>query len=165
MKYYKPKNTTILYLNTEWNCMKTASGSKNTTFTWNINNTILNDLGKISVFSVAGTGIDANATYVFRLVPNIQIESNNVFISDYSSPILFIYSPTTSSDNFEGIDLKPQVLNTISITVDDDIATKTGIANTIKLLIGIKIEERDVALTRIDNPYEEAVGHQMHKLF
>lgn len=169
MKYWKVRNETILYLNSEWNCQKSSIGSKNTTFTWDLNNIMLNDFGKLSVFSVITTGITANNPYIFRIIPNIQIETSDIFVSDYNNPIIYMYQQNTAinqptNTNFSGITLKPQALNNITISVDDDITNKTGINNTIKFIIGIKIEEIDLEYTRMDNPYQEASGRQVHKL-
>ena len=169
MKYYKPKNETILYLNTEWNCNKTTINSKNTIFSWNVRDIVLNDMGKLSVFSIVATGITASNPYIFRIIPDIQIETADVFLSDYSTPIISLYQQgaiqTQIVDtDFMGITLKPQVINKISISVDDDIATKTGIATSIKFIIGIKIEEIDLQLTQMNNPYQEAISRQIHQL-
>ena len=142
----------------------TAAFTKTFTYTWNIPEIMINDLGRLSVVNINATGYTAATPYTFRVI-NLQYDSKNSFFSDYGNPILSIAQQTNMSSygnfssNYYNIILSPQAIRQIQISVDDSITAKdTGVAFAVNFVIAIEIEEFDVSYTRIDDPYTEAVA-------
>lgn len=156
--YYKPRADTIVYLNTNYNCTKITSGTKNTDFSWVLPDIIINDLAYLSVVKIIPVNHSTSTPYTFRL-KSVEIDSKNFVSSDYADPILSvnIFDPAYSSTFEYGLTLPPQTLRNITINVSDSISnSNSGIGNTIQFIIVLKIREFDASITRIDNPYAEA---------
>ena len=161
-QYYKPLADTIIYLNTNFNCTITANAAgKNTEFSWILPDININDLGYLSVLNINPVNHSTTLQYTFRL-KNVDVDSRNVFCSDYGPPILNVstFGSTVSSGLLGvteyGLTLPPQTLRNITINVSDSITNmNNGIGSTIQFIIGLKIKEFDPKITRIDNPYEE----------
>ena len=82
-------------------------------------------------------------------------------MNDNGEPIISI---ARNEGNFSSVGthkyhltLSPQVINKITIVVDDDAIRNVGVDAGINFILCLKIEEFDVKLTRIDNPYEEGM--------
>ena len=241
MKYYKPNHSTLLYLNTEYNCIKsnsititrvlggsgytsaptiniipeegdigsgasatctitsgvinatitmnsngsgynklpkiqlvggnpttpavlTASFTRTFDYTWSVPDITINDLGKLAVVNCVGSESVSSSPYIFR-IKNIQYDSRNTYMSDYGDPIISMarFNGALSSVNSSGtteyhLILSPQVIKEIKISLDDNIFKNVGVPATIQFILGIEIEEIDVEMTRIDNPYEEGAS-------
>lgn len=142
----------------------TVAFTKTFTYTWNIPEIIINDLGRLSVVNINATGYTAATPYTFRII-NLQYDSKNSFFTDYGNPILSIAQQTNMasygnfSANSYNIILTPQALRQIQISVDDSITAKdTGIPVAVNFVLAIEIEEFDVNYTRIDDPYSEGAA-------
>ena len=156
-QYYKPIADTIIYLNTNFKCtVTTNASSKNTKFSWVLPDIVIDDLGYLSVFNIRPVNHSTSTIYTFRL-KNVEVDSKNIFSSDYGAPILnTIVFGSTFLPNEYGLTLPPQTIRNITISVSDDITNmNSGIGNTIQFVIGLKIKEFDAKISRIDNPYAE----------
>lgn len=158
-KSFKELNDKIIYLNTETNCTKVASGSKNVEFIWNIPSITIDEFAKLKVFCCQqGVGTRGNAPLSFRL-KNVLFNLSTYYSSENSQfPLIFAGSFNTDTAFFDndlaGITIIPQTINTISIVVSDVLTSQNaGIANTMGFLIGISIQQYDLKLSEINNPY------------
>jgi hypothetical protein len=132
------------------------------TYTWNIPDIVINDLGRLSAVNILASGYTATTPYTFRVL-GLQYDSRNSFYSDYGNPILSMAQQTNicsygsvGSSNYN-ITLSPQTIRQIQISIDDSITTKdTGVVSTLTFVIAIEIEEFDPVLTEIGDPYREA---------
>jgi hypothetical protein len=143
----------------------TVAFTRTFTYTWNIPDININDLGKLSVVNIIGTSVAATP-YIFRIM-GIQYDSRNSFFSDYGNPILsmtqmsntFTSFGSTGSNNYYII-LSPQTIRQIQVSIDDSITAKdTGVlvANS-NFVMALEIEEYDPIITRIDDPYAEGTS-------
>ena len=164
MPNLKVQDKKLIYLNTEANCTKLVSAdtTKNLEFTWTLPSIRIDDLAHLSVvnFQHEGTG-DGNHVLTFR-IKDIQFNSRNYYsTNNISSPILISASLTStatywSGDNF-GITLTPQIINSITIISSDTLSNPfAGVATTLQFVFCLSIEEFDVKLTQVGNPYGEA---------
>ena len=143
----------------------TVAFTRTFTYTWNIPDININDLGKLSVINIVGTSVAATP-YIFRIM-GLQYDSRNSFFSDYGNPILsmtqmsntFTSLGSTGSNNYYII-LSPQTIRQIQISIDDSITEKdTGVAvANSNFIMALEIEEYDPVLTRIDDPYQESLS-------
>ena len=143
----------------------TVAFTRTFSYTWNIPDININDLGKLSVITIMGTSV-ATTPYTFRIM-GVQYDSRNSYFSDFGNPIIsmtqisntFTSLGSTGSNAYHII-LSPQTLRQIQISVDDSITAKdTGVlvANS-NFVIALEIEEYDPVLTRIDDPYSEGAS-------
>ena len=141
----------------------TASFNKTYSYTWNgIPPVIVNDLARLSAINIIATGFNTSTPYTYRIL-GVQYDSRDSFFSDYGQPILSMAQNVNvcsygslGGDQF-CIILTPQTINSITITVDDDITTKgSGQAASINFVIAIEIEEYDPTVTEIGDVYQEA---------
>ena len=151
--------TPILNLGTT--AIFTVAFTRNFGYTWNIPDIEINDLGKLAVVNLVASGFTATTPYTFR-INGIQYDSRNCFYSDFGNPIICMAQQTNMagfgslSENKCSIILSPQTIRQIQINVDDSLTTKdAGILATINFVIELELEEFDVAITRIDDPYNE----------
>ena len=143
----------------------TASFNKCYTYTWNgIPPVIVNDLARLSAINIIATGFNTSTPYTYRIL-GVQYDSRDSFFSDYGQPILSMAQNVNvcSYGSLGGgqfcIILTPQTINSITISVDDDIATKgSGQAASINFVIAIEIEEYDPNMTEIGDVYAESVS-------
>jgi hypothetical protein len=143
----------------------TVAFTRSFTYTWNIPDININDLGKLSVINIVGTSV-ATTPYIFRIM-GLQYDSRNSFFSDYGNPIL---SMTQMSNTFTSIGsagsnsyyiiLSPQTIRQIQISVDDSITAKdVGVlAANSNFIIALEIEEYDPVITQISDPYAEGAS-------
>ena len=138
---------------------------KTYTYTWNgIPNLVINDLAKLSVTNIISTGFTASTPYTFRVL-GVQYDSRDSFFSDYGNPILSI-AQSTNVCNYGSLGggefciiLTPQTINTLTISVDDDITKiNSGQLASINFVIAIEIEEYDPVTTEIGDPFQESVS-------
>ena len=140
----------------------TPAFDKTFSYTWNsISQLVINDLAKLTVFNVIVNNFVATTPYTFR-ISNIQYDSRNSFFSDYGQPILCI-TENTNVCNYGtlggSIILTPQTINSITITVDDDITTKgSGQSASINFVIALQIEEYDPNYTEVGDVYAESAS-------
>jgi hypothetical protein len=134
------------------------------TYSWNIPDIVINDLGKLSAVNIVSTGYTATTPYTFRVM-GLQYDSRDTYMSDYGTPILSIAQQTNmcsfgsvGSSNYNII-LTPQKIRQIQISVDDSIIAKdTGVAVAINFVIALEIEEYDPLLTQVGDPYSESAS-------
>ena len=142
----------------------TVAFTRTFTYTWNIPDIVINDLGKLSVVNINSTGYTAATPYTFRIV-GLQYDSRNSFFSDYGNPIISIAQQTnlctlgSIGNTIYNITLSPQTIRQIQVSIDDSITAKdTGIIATLNFILAIKIEEFDPVLTQIGDPYTESAS-------
>ena len=142
----------------------TVAFTKTFTYTWNIPDIVIDDLGKLSVVNINATGYTAATPYTFRII-GLQYDSRNSFCSDYGNPIISIAQQTnlctlgSIGNTVYNITLTPQTIRQIQISVDDSITAKdTGVVVAINFVIALEIEEFDPVMTEIGNPYQEATS-------
>ena len=156
-KSYKIIDDKILYLNTEVNCTKVAAGSKNVEFIWKP--ITIDEFAKLKVFTCQqGAGTRGSSVLSFRLKNVLFNQSTYYSIENSQFPLIFAGSFNTDTTFWDttlsGISIIPQTLNTISIVVSDVLTNQSaGIDNTISFLIGIHIQQYDLKLSQINNPY------------
>ena len=118
--------------------------------------------------NIIATGFTSSTPYTYRIL-GLQYDSRDSFFSDYGQPILSMAQNTNvcSYGSLGGgefcIILTPQTVNSITISVDDDI-TKIGSGQlaSINFVIAIEIEEYDPVITRTDDVYAEATSRLKH---
>jgi hypothetical protein len=134
-------------------------------YTWGgIPPLVINDLAKLSAINIIATGFTSSTPYTYRIL-GLQYDSRDSFFSDYGQPILSMAQNTNvcSYGSLGGgqfcIILTPQTIQSISISVDDDI-TKIGSGQSyaINFVIAIEIEEYDPVITEIGDVYAEATS-------
>jgi hypothetical protein len=142
----------------------TVAFTRTFTYTWNIPDIAIDDLGRLSVVNILASGYTATTPYTFRVL-GLQYDSRNSFYSDYGNPILSIAQQTNmcsfgsvGSSNYN-ITLSPQTIRQIQISVDDSLTAKdTGVVSTVNFVIAIEIEEFDPVVTEIGDPYKESTS-------
>ena len=142
----------------------TVAFTRTFTYTWNIPDIAINDLGRLAAVNIVSTGYTATTPYTFR-INGLQYDSRNSFYSDYGNPILSIAQQTNvcsigsvGSTNYN-ITLSPQTIRQIQISVDDSLTAKdTGVVSTVNFVIAIEIEEFDPVVTEIGDPYKESAS-------
>ena len=147
----------------------TPSFLRTYSYTWNgIPPLTINDLGKLSAINIVATGFTASTPYTYR-IQGLQYDSRDSFFSDYGQPILSMAQNTNvcSYGSLGGgefcIILTPQTINSITITVDDDITNReSGQLASINFVIAIEIEEYDPVITQTDDVYAEAASRLKH---
>jgi len=147
----------------------TPSFLRTYTYTWNgIPPLVINDLARLSAINIIATGFTASTPYTYRIL-GLQYDSRDSFFSDYGQPILSIAQNVNvcSYGSLGGgefcIILTPQTINSITISVDDDITNKgSGQLASINFVIAIEIEEYDPITTEIGDPYAESVSRLKH---
>ena len=152
--------TPTLNLGTE--AIFTVAFTRTFTYTWNIPDIAIDDLGRLSVVNILASGYTATTPYTFRVL-GLQYDSRNSFYSDYGNPILSIAQQTNmcsfgsvGSSNYN-ITLSPQTIRQIQISVDDSLTAKdTGVLVAVNFVIALEIEEFDPVVTEIGDPYSEA---------
>ena len=142
----------------------TVAFTRTFTYSWDIPDIGINDLGRLSVVNIMGNST-ASTPYIFRII-GLQYDSKNCFFSDYGNPIISMSQQTNSfssygstGENKYSLVLSPQTIRIIQISVDDSLTTKdVGIVSTINFIIAIEIEEFDPVLTQIGDPYQESAS-------
>jgi hypothetical protein len=138
---------------------------KTMSYTWNnIPPLIINDLARLSAINIVQTSFNVNTIYTYR-IKGLQYDSRNSFFSDYGDPILSMAQNVNvcSYGSLGGtpfaIILTPQTINSITITVDDNIVYKnSGQAMATAFCIALEIEEFDPTITQIGDPYNESIS-------
>lgn len=141
----------------------TIGFNKTYSYTWNgIPPLCINDLARLSAINIISTNFNTTTPYTYR-ISGLQYDSRDSFFSDYGQPILSmaqnvnVCSYGSLGGNSFAIILTPQTINSITITVDDDITVKgSGQAYNINFVIALQIEEYDPNITEIGDPYAEA---------
>lgn len=156
----KPIENTILYLNTETNCIKNTSGSRNYEYTWAISPIILNEYSICKVFSIAHdasvVGDHADNIITFRL-KDVMINPELYRSTDNSGyPIIHAMPWDTESQYYDpslgGLFLVPQTINRISIVVSDSVSNaNNGINSSITFVIGLVFQPYDRKYSLTEN--------------
>jgi hypothetical protein len=142
----------------------TVAFTRTFTYTWNIPDIVVNDLGKLSVVNINAIDYTAATPYTFRVI-GLQYDSRNSFFSYYGTPIISIAQQTnlctlgSIGNTIYNITLSPQTIRQIQISIDDSTTAKdTGVLVAIHFVIALEIEEFDQPLTQIGDPYSEAAS-------
>ena len=156
----KPIENTILYLNTETNCIKNTSGSRNYEYTWAISPIILNEYSICKVFSIAHdasvVGDHEDNIITFRL-KDVMINPELYRSTDNSGyPIIHAMPWDTESQYYDpslgGLFLVPQTINRISIVVSDSVSNaNNGINSSITFVIGLVFQPYDRKYSLTEN--------------
>lgn len=161
-KIFRPSLSKVLFLNTT-NAIETINGAgKTTSFSWNIPEINIYELGRVKVGSIAVLGTSAdNKIYTFRLT-NVATNSSSSYSSDGGQPILISsVLNNISTGNFNndvGIYLMPQSISNITINVSDDITIReNGIASTIDFVISLIIDDIQIIMNDVGEPYTDAI--------
>jgi len=141
----------------------TVAFNKTYSYTWNgIPPIIINDLARLSAINIISTNFNTTTPYTYR-INGLQYDSRDSYFSDYGMPILSmaqnvnVCSYGSLGGNSFAIILTPQTINSITITVDDDITVKnSGQASNINFVIALQIEEYDPQMTQIGDVYAES---------
>jgi hypothetical protein len=104
-----------------------------------------------------------NTTTIYTyIILGLQYTNRDTFFSDYGQPILSMaqnVNVCSYGSLGNSIILTPQTINSITISVDDDITTKgSGQSANINFVIALEIEEFDPTTTEINNPYGESIS-------
>ena len=157
MRYYKQSIKKVLYLHSNKATTKTDT-NRTYSYTWNIQEIMINEVAELQVASIATTGTTSTTVYTFR-VDNLATNSLANQASDGGTPILFASTLNNSNTFFRddfGIQLLPQSINSITITVSDDITNmNAGILKTIAFVLCICIDEHTPIIEEISQPYKE----------
>ena len=162
MKIYKTNKQRVLYLNSTNAIKTTNSSSKNTYFSWNIPDVVINEIATLQVGSIGSQGTTSDTkVYTFRITGLCSDNTAN-FASDGGPPILFSLLlnnfNSTFTDDFH-LYLSPQVINNITLYTSDDITNKySGIATSISFVICLVINEIQIEMNEIRNPYADAIS-------
>lgn len=175
-KSYKVLDNKIIYLNTQANCTKITQtderGTFNTELSWNIPSITIDEFAKLRVFTV----IHEMNVPTPESALHIQYHGDNV-LSFRLKDILYNPSTYYSSDNtaypliwagtfnpnepiywntdFSAITIIPQTINKITLVCSDLLSNPfIGIQEPFNFLIGISIEQYDLKLSEINNPYK-----------
>lgn len=161
MKYNKPLENVILYLNTETNCTKNNANSRNYEFSWNISPIVLSEYSIAKVFSVAhdaGTHSTDHADNIITFRLKDVIYNQELYRSTDNSgfPIIFSMPFDTESQYFNadlgGLYLTPQTINRISIVASDSTTNaNNGVSQNIQFVIGIVFQQYDRKYSDIEN--------------
>jgi len=161
MKVFKQNLKKTFYLNSNNATKTTINGGKNYTFSWNVPELCINEMGIMQVASIASLGVsDTTKIYTFRL-ENLSTNTSAAYSSDSGTPVLCSLLLNNSNSMFRddfGIYLMPQSLINITISVSDDYTNKlSGIATAVNFVICLVITEVQVELAEIHNPYLDAI--------
>ena len=119
---------------------------------------MINEVAELQVASIATTGTTSTTVYTFR-VDNMATNSVANQASDGGTPILFACTLNNVNSCFRedfGIQLMPQSINSITITVSNDITNmNAGMLSTIKFVLCICIDEHTPVIEEISQPYKE----------
>ena len=164
---YKPVMKKVLYLNSANATKTTTSGGKNYTFSWNIPEIIINELGLMQVASITALNATTTNIYTFR-INNLNAYNNNNISSDGGTPIIFANFLNNQNNIFYqnfGVYLFPQSFSTITIQVSDDYTNKdAGVTSTVNFIIALLISDTQFELAEIHNPMMDAVQEVKSKL-
>lgn len=160
MVNWKVKDRQVIILNSEVNCIKTNASGINTSFTWNNLNIKIDDPAHIFIsnFQKEGTG-DGSKIITFRI--------SGVDYTNYKStggngnPVIFFGSFSTNSywnGEDTAITLRDnQYINSITLLASDTLSNpNAGIADTLKFMMCLIVEEFDPEYTQFGNAYGEA---------
>ena len=159
MKFYKPtlKHTLFLHSN---KATVTTSGTKNLTYSWNIPPFQIDELAEMQIGSIASMNASTTNIYTFRVQNPMSYGYTN-YCSDNGLPILFstlLNNMNAMFRNDFGIILCQQNINNITLQVSDDYSNPSaGIPNTVNFVMCIVIQEFQMSLQEISNPYQDAI--------
>lgn len=149
----KPLENTILYLNTETNCVKNNIDGRNYDFSWTISPIILSEYSICKVFSIAHDAANAALDHADNI---ITIRLKDVMINDelYRStdnsayPIIHAMPWDTEAQYYDpslgGLFLVPQTVNRISLVISDSTTNAmNGVPDTIQFIVGLVFQPYD----------------------
>jgi hypothetical protein len=157
----KPLENIILYLNSETNCVKNTSGSRNYEFTWQISPIILSEYSICKVISVAHDAVThstdhADNIITFRLKDIIYNPENYRSTDNSGYPIIHSMPFDSESQYYNadlgGLYLVPQTINRISIIPTDSTTNaNNGVNSNIQFIIGLVFQQYDRKFSDIEN--------------
>lgn len=162
-KSYKVLDDKIIYLNTEANCTKVSNGTNNVEFIWNIPSITIDEFAKLRVFTFqhkANSTADHDDRILSFRLKNVLCNQSTYYHSDNTGyPLLFAGSFIAESSywnaDLSGLSIIPQTINTISIVVSDSMTSaNNGIPVGFSFIIGMNIQQYDLKLSEINNPYK-----------
>lgn len=161
MKVFKQNLKKTFYLNSNNATKTTINGGKNYTFSWQVPEMTINEMGLMQIGSIGSSGVpDATKIYTFRL-ENLSTNTSAAYSSDSGSPILCSLLMNNYNSMFRddfGIYLMPQSLTNITLSASDDFTNKlSGIPTAVNFVLCIVITELQVELAEIHNPYLDAI--------
>ena len=89
MKSYAVRNSYTLFLNSEVGCTKTAIGSKNISFLWDIPPILITELAKLKVFLIQYQGAGSKDNIVSFKLQDVLYNAGQYYSSDGSYPNIF----------------------------------------------------------------------------
>jgi hypothetical protein len=161
MKFYKPtlKHTLFLHSNKAI-ITKNTAGSKNITYSWNIPPFQIDEMAEMQIGSIASINANSTAIYTFRVQTPMSYGYTN-YCSDGGLPILFstlLNNMNAMFRNDFGVILCQQNINNITLQVSDDYTDPlAGIGTGVNFVICIVIQEFQMSLQEISNPYQDAI--------
>ncbi len=91
----------------------TMAFTRTFTYTWNIPDIVINNLGRLFAVNISASGYTATTPYTFRVL-GLQYDSCNSFYSDYGNPILSMAQQTNmcsySSIEYEKTNTNQRIL-------------------------------------------------------
>ena len=148
MKSYVVRNSYTLYLNSEMGCNKNAIGTKNISFTWDINPILITELAKLRVFLIQYQGAGSKDNIVSFKIRDVLYNAGQYYSSDGSYPNIFagqLNQTAQTNVYYTGmgsLELIPQAINTITILITDSLTNiNSGVDDTLKFMIGITIDD------------------------
>ena len=151
MKSYAIRNSYTLFLNSEVGCTKTAIGSKNISFLWDISPILITELAKLKVFLIQYQGAGSKDSIVSFKIRDVLYNAGNYYSSDGSYPNIFAgqLNQTAQTNVYytggNSLELIPQAINTITILATDSLTNiNSGVDDTLKFMIGITIDDFEI---------------------
>jgi hypothetical protein len=144
-KFVKPNNDRLFYLFSD-KATKQVSGGKVYEYRWDVPDVVLNDWGKISLVNRSFKTFDVNTSPIITRI--LSINSKDTYdtsrgfgeiidISIWNNGIQYV-------NNNPAIDVQPQVINSFTISVNDDMSTNNnGSTESNSFVIVLKLTEGD----------------------
>lgn len=164
MKYRKPLENYVVYLNTEQNCVKryNSGNTKTIEYTWDISPIVLSEYAVVKLISIAhdvasgGTGHGDNPL-VFH-IKDLQFNPE-LYRSSEDCPYPIIFgcawrNNETSYWNGEngGVFVIPQTIRRISMIVSDDLLNSyAGISKDLQFIIGLSVQQYERRWSDVEN--------------
>ena len=145
-KFVKPNNDRIFYLFSD-KATKTSSGTKTYEYRWNIPDVTLNDWGKIHFVNRAYKTLDVTTVPIVTRILNVG-SKDIIDTFGGGGQILDIsawnYLVGFSTDNNPAIDVCPQTINNITLSISDDMSNpNAGFTTANVFCIVLKLTEGD----------------------
>lgn len=151
--FVKPNIDRVLYLFSD-KAIKKLNGTRVMEYRWNIPDITLNDWGKITMVGADYKNIAPTATPIITRIRNVATK-NNIDSFNGNGAILNIscWNYLVNFQETPAVPLAPQTLNSITLSLNDDIALNDNgiVDSTAIFVIILKITEGDIPLTEWGN--------------